>query len=142
MTPDGPGTRPCRVVLADDEPRLLDALRALLESTGRIEVVASAGSVDEAVETCVEHEPDVVVLDVHMPGGGLTAARRLARLLPALRIVVLTGDETPAVRRRARAAGADQVLDKAGEIDVVAAVLGRGARSACRQSTGRSTGAA
>lgn len=129
MTPPEPEDRRCRVVLADDEPRLLDALRALLASTARIEVVASARSADEAEQACLQHQPDVVILDVHMPGGGLTAARRLTRLLPALRIVVLTADETPAVRAAARAAGAAQVLDKAGDLDVAAAVLGCGAQS-------------
>lgn len=126
---DGPDRRACRVVLADDEPRLLDALGALLESTARIEVVAMSGSAVEAEDACLQHEPDVVVLDVHMPGGGLPAARRLKRRSPALRVVVLTADETPAVRAAARAAGADAVLGKAGNGDIAAAVLGAGVRA-------------
>lgn len=112
------------MVLADDEPRLRDAVRGLLESTNRIEVVAAVGSAETAVDAGRRHEPDVVVLDVHMPGGGLRAARRLRRLLPGTRIVVLTADESPAVHAAAAAAGADTVLTKAGDGDVVAAVLG------------------
>ena len=131
MRPRGPGGSPaggsrCRVVLADDEPRLLEALRELLESSGRIEVVAVAGSAIAAEEAGREHEPDAVVLDVHMPGGGLRAARRLRRLLPEARIVVFTADGSPAVHAAALAAGADAVLNKAEDSDLVAAVLGAG----------------
>lgn len=125
MRPREGDVTPCRVVLADDEPRLLDALRAALESTDRIEVVAAAGSGPEAEHACLQHEPDVVVLDVHMPGGGIPTVRRLKQRRPALRVVVLSADETPAVRTAARAAGADAVLSKASD-DVTAAVLGEG----------------
>lgn len=129
MSPPRADGGPYRVVLADDEPRLLDALRALLESTGQIEVIALAESAGGAEHVAREHEPDAVVLDVHMPGGGLQAAERLRQLLPELRIVMLTADETPAVRAAASAAGADAVLSKAGDDDIAAAVLGEAERA-------------
>lgn len=135
MSPRGPERTPYRVVLADDEPRLLDALRALLESTGQIEVIALAESAESAEHATREHEPDAVVLDVHMPGGGLQAAERLRQQLPEVRIVMLTADETPAVRAAANAAGADMVLSKAGDDDIAAAVLGEAARARGRRIT-------
>lgn len=115
---------PRRVVVADDDPRVLAALCELLDASPHLEVVAAAASAREAEEACREHDPDAVVLDVHMPGGGLEAARRVRQSFPGVRIVVLTAHDTPAVRAAAAAAGADAFVGKAAAGDVVAAVLG------------------
>lgn len=138
MTPGAVGQRslesappPRRVVVADDQPEVLAALRELLDAVPQLEVVALAGSAREVVEACREHDPDVVVLDVHMPGSGLEAARRVRQLCRGARIVVLTAHDTPAVRAAAIAAGADAFVGKAGD-DVVAAVLGAGDAPAVR----------
>src|SRR2546427_13266183 len=71
--------RPVRLVLADDHLVLRQALRALLEARG-IEVVAEAADGRGAIEAVTKHSPDVVVLDVIMPGlNGVDAAREIAR---------------------------------------------------------------
>ena len=62
-----------RVLIADDHPVFRDGLRALLESAG-LEVVGEAGDGDEAVRLAEEATPDVVLMDLHMPGGGGVAA--------------------------------------------------------------------
>lgn len=70
--------RPVRVVLADDEPRLLRGLRVLLESQGGVTVVGEAGDGDELLAAVREHRPDVVLVDVQMPRkDGLTALGEL-----------------------------------------------------------------
>lgn len=79
---DGEIARPIRLVLADDEPMLRRGLRVLLENGGTIRVVAEAGNGFEMVSAVRAHRPDVVLVDVQMPGkDGLTALRDL-RALP------------------------------------------------------------
>ncbi|MET9316161.1 response regulator transcription factor [Kribbella sp. NPDC003505] len=80
---------PRRVVMADDHPQLRAHIRHALEAGG-FEVCAEAGTGPEAVRLAQEHRPDVVLLDIHMPGGGIRAAAEIARLLPAIAIVMLT----------------------------------------------------
>ncbi len=84
-----------RLVLADDHLVLRQALRALLERRG-IEVVAEAADGRGAIEAVTKHSPDVVVLDVIMPGlNGVDAAREIARTSPACPIILLSGvDDT------------------------------------------------
>jgi DNA-binding NarL/FixJ family response regulator len=68
-----------RVLIADDHPVFRDGLRALLESAG-LEVVGEAGDGDEAVRLAAEATPDVVLMDLHMPGGGgVAATERIVR---------------------------------------------------------------
>ncbi|MEU4604537.1 response regulator transcription factor [Kribbella sp. NPDC023972] len=80
---------PLRVVMADDHPRLRAHIRRSLE-VGGFEVCAEASSGPEAVRFTQEHQPDVVLLDIHMPGGGIRAAAEISRLLPEIAIVMLT----------------------------------------------------
>ncbi len=82
-----------RVVLADDQALVRAGFRALLDAQDDIEVVGEAANGDEAVSLALEHQPDVVLMDIRMPGtDGLTATRRIAAdaRLTDVRVVILT----------------------------------------------------
>ncbi|GAA1545732.1 response regulator transcription factor [Kribbella lupini] len=78
-----------RVVIADDHPQLRSRIRAALEAGG-FEICAEAASGPEAVRLVQEHAPDVVLLDVHMPGNGIRAAAAIGQAAPEVAVVMLT----------------------------------------------------
>jgi DNA-binding NarL/FixJ family response regulator len=95
-----------RVLIADDEPLFAEALEVLLQADGRIEVVGRAGDGSEAVELARQLEPDVVLMDLSMPGtDGFRATEQLAGR-PGVHVLVLTGSDDPADVDKARRAGA------------------------------------
>lgn len=126
-----------RVLVADDQPHVLEALGELLGSTPGVEVVATAACAPTAVAASVQHQPDTVVLDVRMPGGGLNAVREIRAALPDTHVVVLSAHDTPELRREAAAADVGTYLVKARVEDLVSAIL----QTAPRASTDAATGA-
>ncbi len=82
--------RPWRVVIADDEALVRGGLQRILEHDGDISVVAEAADGVQAVELAARHEPDLVLVDIRMPGmDGIEATRRIVES-SAVRVVVLT----------------------------------------------------
>lgn len=80
-----------RVVLCDDHELVRRGIAALLESEGAIEVVGEAGSADEGVAVVAATHPDIVVMDVRMPGrSGVEACREIRQKNPDVRVVILT----------------------------------------------------
>jgi DNA-binding NarL/FixJ family response regulator len=80
---------PARVVLADDHAPTRTGVRLALEGRGFV-IVAEAATADAAVEAAVWHRPALSLLDLYMPGGGTSAARRIHAELPETKIVILT----------------------------------------------------
>jgi len=104
--------QPTRVVLADDHPALAAACQRLLAPV--CDVVAVVASGPEALAAVHEHDPEILVLDVTMPGlGGIQVAERLERETWAGRIVVLTLHRDPALAKRAFAHGVLGYVTKA-----------------------------
>ena len=86
-------SEPIRILVADDHPLFLDGLVATLSADEELQVVATAGDAAAAVRAAREQQPDLALLDVAMPGGGLEAARLIGGASPATRVVVLTSSE-------------------------------------------------
>jgi DNA-binding NarL/FixJ family response regulator len=84
-----------RVAVVDDHPILREGVVHVLSNEPDIEVVASGGSADDALAIAQQHLPDVMVLDMNMPGGGLEGIRRLGEAYPAVRCIILTVREEP-----------------------------------------------
>ncbi|MGH2514959.1 MAG: response regulator transcription factor, partial [Ktedonobacterales bacterium] len=96
-----------RVLLAEDQTMVRGALAALLALEGDIEVVGEVGRGDEVLSTALATKPEVVLLDIEMPGGdGLTATAQLHARLPACRVLILTTFGRPGYLRRAMESGA------------------------------------
>lgn len=87
-------TDPIRVLITDDHPLFRSGLRSLLESVADMEVVGEAASGDEAVALARSCAPDVVVMDLAMPGlGGIEATRRVLEATPDVHVLVMTMQE-------------------------------------------------
>ena len=78
------------VLLADDHGIVRAGLRALLDAQQDIDVVGEVSTGDEAVALAEELEPDIIIMDISMPGGGLEATRKIAKLELSTRILILT----------------------------------------------------
>jgi two-component system response regulator NreC len=118
------GAETVRIVLADDHLVVRAGLRLLLDSEPGLEVVAEAGDIEAARRYVRGHHPDVLVLDLNMPGGSsLEAIPALRAESPDTQIVVLTMQQEPAFAREALGGGAlGYVLKEAADEELVEAV--------------------
>jgi len=116
-----------RIVLADDHPVLRKGLADLLREQAGIEVVIEARDGQEALDLALEARPDVVVMDITMPGmDGIEATRRIKAELPRVRVIGLSMHEDVEMVKAMREAGASDYLRKDTTTDVlIAAVLGQ-----------------
>lgn len=122
----GPADRPVRVLLAEDEELIRDALGSLLDPEPDITVVARARDGREAVQRAIVHTPDVAVVDLQMPLlDGLGVVAELGRALPSCRVVILTGHARPVVLRQALDSGASGFLAKGAPGAALAEVIRR-----------------
>jgi two-component system response regulator NreC len=113
-----------RILIADDHPVLRSGLRVLLEADPGVEVVGEAGTGEETLRLAGELRPDVVLLDIGMPGeSGIETARRLKAELPALKVLFLTMHEEEGMLLEALNAGGDGYLIKrADEAEILQAI--------------------
>ncbi len=101
-----------RVLLADDHPVVRAGYQRLLEQAGDIRVVAEAGDGPTAYAAAIEHEPDVLVADLSMPGGGMDLIQRLCLRHDGVRVLVFSMHDGPMLVRRALQAGARGYIPK------------------------------
>jgi len=124
MEASAAGPAPIRIVLADDHAVVRRGLELLLDAEPGLEVVASVGDVEAAIRASRGYKPDVLVLDLNMPGGSSFDAIPIIRAAsPGTQIAVLTMQKEPAFARQALSAGAvAYVLKDAADDELVTAV--------------------
>ena len=119
---------PIRILLVEDNEVFREALELLLGLRTDIEVVASVGDGTEAVPACLEHEPDVVVMDFRLPGiDGVQATAALRRACPYATVVCLTGAADAREVEALYEAGAVACLRKDQELEEIVAAIYRAA---------------
>ena len=117
-------TKPIRVVLADDHPIVRAGIREALKVIPGVEVIAEASDGREAIELVKSLQPDVVFMDISMPGlNGLEAAERILKAFPQIRIIILSRHDSEEYYWRALQVGASgYLLKKAAIAELKAAV--------------------
>ena len=117
-------TEALRVLIADDHPVFRSGLRALLENEDGFVVVGEAGTGAEAVTAAAELDPDVIVMDLHMPDlDGVSATRQILRVSPEVAVLVVTMfDDDDSVFAAMRAGARGYVLKGTNQADVVRAI--------------------
>jgi DNA-binding NarL/FixJ family response regulator len=104
--------RRIRTIVADDHPEVVSALVSALVDDPRFTVVGTAGTGPEAERVITETEADVVLLDVHMPGGGAPAARAIMALAKPPVVVAVSAQSSPVAVEEMLEAGAAGYLTK------------------------------
>jgi DNA-binding NarL/FixJ family response regulator len=104
----------------DDSPDVLHDLQLLLELSGEMQIVGQAKSGREAVRLAATLLPDVILMDLELPGqDGFEATRQIKSQQPALRIVILSMHARAVDQERARAAGADDFVVKGSSYEIL-----------------------
>lgn len=119
-------TSPIRVLVADDEQTVVDVLRALIGSDPSLRFVGAAHNAEDAIELAVRERPDVVLLDVRMPGGGgLRAAREISKRCAPAKVVALSAHEDSDTVIGMISAGASAYVPKGDSTDKILRTIHR-----------------
>lgn len=103
-----------RILIADDNELVRRGIAGLLAEHGGLEVCGEAQDSEGAIQKAVELQPDLVLLDVSMPGtSGLATVRILKQRLPQIKILMISQHDPKQMLERSREAGADGSVDKA-----------------------------
>jgi DNA-binding NarL/FixJ family response regulator len=115
---------PVRILIADDHPLVRSGLRALLAAAEDLEVVGEAATGEEAVTLAASLQPDVIVMDLRMPGiNGIDATRRIVQAHRQVRILVVTlFEDDDSVFAALRAGARGYLLKDADEVEVLRAI--------------------
>lgn len=112
-----------RVAIVDDHPFFREGVKRALRRVKDIELAAEGACASEARQIADEIKPDVLLLDIAMPGGGIEATRAITEKLPAVRVIILTGSDDDAKAEAALEAGAAGFLLKGvGTLELLEAV--------------------
>jgi two-component system, NarL family, response regulator LiaR len=119
---------PIRIVIADDHDLVRQGIRGFLETHADLAIVGEAGDAAGAVALCAEHTPDVALVDLVMPGGGIEATRAIRSASPKTEVVLLTSFEDVQQIVAAVQAGALSCLLKDVDADALADALRKAAQ--------------
>jgi DNA-binding NarL/FixJ family response regulator len=123
--------RPVRILLVEDNAVFREALELLFSLRDDVDVVASVGDGNAAVPACIEHEPDVVLMDYRLPGlDGVQATRAVRAACPQAAVVCLTASAGGREIEALQEAGAITCLRKDQELEEIVDAIKRAAESA------------
>ena len=109
-----------KVMLVDDHDLVRTGIKRLLEDHPNIEIVGEAVNGEQALQQVTEYDPDVVLMDINMPGiGGLEATRKMLQRKPQLKIIVVTMHEDDLFPQRCLKAGALGYVTKGAKVDEI-----------------------
>ena len=113
-----------KVFIADDSLEVRKRIIAMLSDLQKIDIIGEAENVQEAINSIQELKPDVIILDIRMPGGsGIDVLKKIKKINHVPVIIMLTNYPYPQYRKTCLDAGADFFFDKSGEFEKVVDVL-------------------
>lgn len=105
--------RTLKVFIVDDSYAVVERLEAVLSELGGLELVGHAADAPEAIKSVWQLRPDVVILDLQMPGGsGIGVLEAIKRGMPSVKVIIFTNFPLPQYKSKCFEAGADFFLDK------------------------------
>ncbi len=114
-----------RVFIADDSSILRERLKAMLSDFPEVEIAGQAKDTPEAIKSIKEMKPDVVILDIRMPGGsGIEVLQNIKKDRPDIKVIVFTNYPYPQYRKKCMDLGADFFFAKASESDQIPVAVG------------------
>jgi DNA-binding NarL/FixJ family response regulator len=120
-----------KIIIVDDSDLVRKCVREILNEHNDFNCAGEAGNIDEGLRLVLDVKPDVIILDIVMPGGsGLLLLRTVKAMEPGCKVIMLSSDSDEQIRRKAAALGADSFLDKAFEFENLADTI-----RACSMST-------
>jgi len=130
-----------RIIIVDDLPETRENVRKLLQFEQDMDVIGQAGSGEEAIELAQAHQPDIILMDINMPGvDGIGASQKISELVPHSQIIIMSVQSDSNYLRRAMMAGARDFLTKPfGGDELVAAVRRVHAKRPAAAAVARST---
>jgi DNA-binding NarL/FixJ family response regulator len=120
-----------KVLIADDSCEVRERIKMLLSEVEKVEMIGEAENVQQAIEHIRQQGPDVVILDIKMPGGnGIDVLKEIERNDKAPVVIMLTNYPYPQYKKKCMDAGADFFFDKSREFEKVIEVLSGGMKRA------------
>jgi DNA-binding NarL/FixJ family response regulator len=120
-----------RVLIAEDDAGVREVLASVVRSESSFELAGTAEDAPEAILAAAEHQPDVAIVDVRMPGGGASATRGIKQHSPYTSVIAFSAHDDPHTRREMFDAGVDGYLVKGSLVTAIIASIHRaGAASA------------
>jgi len=101
-----------RLAIVDDHPMFREGVASILATEADIEIVGLGSDAESAIQLARSLKPDIMLLDMHMPGGGTRATQAIKEIAPAVRLIILTGSEDDEDVLETLKAGADAYLLK------------------------------
>ena len=115
-----------KIFIVDDSALVRERIIAMISEHPGIEIIGQAKNAPEGIKSILELKPDMVILDIRMPGGnGIEVLNKIKKIKPAPTIIILTNYPYPQYRKKCMEAGADYFFDKSTEFNKIIEVINK-----------------